>query len=67
MEAKVEAKRGRGRPRTRPENPVKLRCDLSPAEAAEVEAARLRTGESQGDFCRRVVVAAARAANRPDQ
>lgn len=52
--------RGPGRPRTRPAELVRLRCDVTPGELAEIDAACKISGRSKADFARESVVIAAR-------
>ena len=57
--------RGRGRPKSRPEELLRLRCDVTPEEHADVTAAAESVGESVSAFARRTVVDAARRRGRP--
>lgn len=59
-----QKKQGVGRPRTRPRDLIRLRCEVSPGEADEVRRAVEASGLSQWEFCRRAVVDAARRQNR---
>lgn len=54
------AKRGPGRPRTRPTDLVRHRLDLTPAETDEVQTAAAAAGTSMSEFSRAAVLAAAR-------
>lgn len=53
-------KRGRGRPRCRPDTPVGIRCEFSPEDHARVRAAAEAQGLPLGTFAARAVVEAAR-------
>ena len=59
MGEKAPDKKGRGRPRVRPENPVRARCDLSPGEATDVRKAAESVGEPVSTFARKAVVSRA--------
>jgi hypothetical protein len=60
MDGHEKPKRGRGRPRTRPEGLVGLRCDVTPEEAEAVREACELLGQAQWEFVRAAVVGAAR-------
>lgn len=49
--------RGPGRPRTRPDNLVRLRVDVTPEEHAILTAAARLRGESLATYARRVLTA----------
>jgi predicted HicB family RNase H-like nuclease len=58
-------KRGRGRPQTRPKNPVQIRCELSPEDhEAATNAARAK-GKSLSQFAHDAVMDAVKKVDRP--
>ncbi len=58
--SKEKEKRGPGRPRVRPAEPVVVRCEVSPADAETVRDAAFYEGVSMSVFARRELVKAAR-------